>query len=179
MINRRTTRAEGERGFVTVMVVFTVILVTAISFSLLEHGLAEVRSVTTFEESLQAFQLAELALSQSEMELLCQKDYDGGGIGTVLGSTPGGGRYAVDLSQVGTDMWVLTAIGRQGHGRRRIEAGLKVTPRYFFSHAIFAKDDLDINSSVQTDSFDSRLGTYVSSMSTLPEPMEVPATQTR
>ncbi|MDJ0520569.1 MAG: hypothetical protein QNJ90_00695 [Planctomycetota bacterium] len=158
---RHTTSREG--GFVTLVVLFTVFLVAALSFSLLEHGVSEMRSVKTYGSDLLAFELAEIGIARAEMELVGNVDHDGNGIGNVSGTTENGGVYDVTVSKVaGTDRWVLTSVGTTGHVTRRVECGVKLSAGFRFKHAIFAKDRLDINSSVQTDSFDSRLGTYAS-----------------
>jgi hypothetical protein len=158
--------SNAQRGFFTVPAMFVGLVLLGVSVAFLGHGLAETRSVSQYESSTLALELAETGLVRSEIEFLSQVDPDGDGLGSVEASWRGGAfgvqSFEVSAEPTGGGTYRLTAIGTHRHAVRRVELGLKVVKPFRFRHAIFAKERLTIDSSVATDSYDSRLGTYAS-----------------
>jgi hypothetical protein len=156
-----------ERGFFTVPALFVGLMLLGASVAFLGHGLAETRNVSQYESSTLALELAETGLVRAEQEFLSQIDSGGDGLGNVQASWRGGDydtqTFVVTAVPDGlSDLYRLTAIGTHRHAVRRVEMGLKVTRPFRFMHALFSKEQMVIDSSVSTDSYDSRLGTYAS-----------------
>jgi hypothetical protein len=156
-----------QHGFIAVHALFVGLLLLGISVAFLGNGLAETRSVSQYESSTVALELAETGLVRAEMEFRSQVDADGTGLGNVSGEWRGGDfetqGFDVDATPGSTaGTWVLRATGNHRMAVRRVELGLRVTLPFVFQHALFAKDQLIFDSSFQTDSYDSRLGTYAS-----------------
>lgn len=156
-----------ERGFFTAPALFVALLLLGVSVAFLGHTMAEVRNVSQFESQGLALELAETGLVRSEMEFLSQVDADGDGLGTVAASWRGGDfdtqAFEVSAEETGeAGVYRLVATGTHRHAVRRVELGLRVESPFVFRHALFARDRLTMDSSVATDSYDSRLGTYAS-----------------
>jgi hypothetical protein len=155
---------KGERGAVLVLVAFTVLLVFVLSNSLFEHGMAARSDVERARGTVAALQLAEQAVAVAELELMSQSDRDGDGLGSVAGMVHNGGSWEATATPIAgtSNRYKIESVGRHGLSVRRIEVGVTVTTSFAFRHAVFARDALDIDSSVATDSYDSTDGTWAS-----------------
>ncbi|MHC5009618.1 MAG: DUF7305 domain-containing protein [Planctomycetota bacterium] len=154
---------NAERGTLMVAVAVLIILLSGVSIAFLEEGMGERRSVNLYEQSLQALEVAEAGLARAEMELLSQTDPGGDGLGTLKGNHFRGEYETVGVPDpLATMEWVVVSTGRHGLGVRRVEAGIRVRPRGWFTRGLYARDQLIVNGDLSTDGFDSRLGTYVS-----------------
>lgn len=155
------TARSSESGFAMVLVMFVVLIVSGLSMGLLQEGMASRRALENHKSNLRALEIAEAGLVRAEMELRSQVDLDGdGGVGSASG-TYADGIFAVAVTNdpVSTDRWTLHAAGEHAHSRRRIEVGVRRRTGRSYAEALFSMDDLPL-SSVDTDAYDSDLGTY-------------------
>ena len=146
-----------------VPVILITLLLGGLSVSLLTGSLAERRSVAQRRADLVALEICEMGLVQATLEVLAQQDGGTDGIGVVSG-TYNEGTYEVAAVQDTTfpDRWTLTARGAYKFAVRRIEVGVRRRQSSDFVEGLFAKDTMTFNGDNQTDSYDSRLGTYAS-----------------
>src|SRR6185369_12683807 len=113
------------------------------------------------EGQIRALELAETGLARAATEVSSLVDSDGNGIGNV-GGNYAGGSYAVTATQNGAD-WTLVSTGRIEKVLRRIEQRVRRNTTTAFGAAILAAGDISVSGGgTQTDSFDSRLGSYAS-----------------
>jgi len=113
------------------------------------------------EGQIRALELAETGLARAATEVSSLVDSDGNGVGNV-GGNYAGGTYAVTATQNGSD-WTLVSTGRTEKATRRIEQRVRRNTTSAFGAAILAAGDITVSGGgSQTDSFDSRLGTYAS-----------------
>lgn len=150
-----------ERGAFLVAVMVLAVVLGGLSLAFLQEGLAERTSIRHHETSLQALEIVEVGLMQSELEIRALKDLGTDGIGTVSAAY-GGGLFEVVATQDATypDRWVVRARGERDLSVRVIEMGLRRREEGYFVEGLFSRDDLEFNGSVSTDSYDSRLGTW-------------------
>lgn len=157
---------HAERGTMVVPVAFLIILLAGLSVGFVQEGLSERTSLQHQETSLRAFELAEAGLVRAEMEVRSQFDLSTDGLGNVSAALAGGA-YQVAATQepggMGTEQfWTLASRGSYGQSSRRVSVRLRVVPTTLFSYGLFAKNNVTFDSDVQTDSFDSQIGTYAS-----------------
>jgi hypothetical protein len=156
-------RRDDERGYMLVVMIFSVVLLTLFSLGFIGEGLADRATLNRYETSMRALEIAETGLARAEMELAGGLDPEGDGLGTLTGAFAGG-TYDVAAVQDTADpsLWILTATGTHGLSVRRIETGVRVAADLRFPRAIFGRDRVVIQSHGATDAYDSGLGTYAS-----------------
>jgi hypothetical protein len=142
------------------MVAFGAIVVGGLSMALFEHAKATTRDVQGTEAQIRSLEIAEAGIGRAEMEIAAGVDPDGDGCGTVRGAFDGGS-YAVTASQNGQD-FTLVASGRIERAQRVIEQGCRRVPSSKLTAALFAAGNITLSGQAQTDSYDSRLGSYAS-----------------
>ena len=141
-----------------VLLVVFVVTFGGLALVFIQEGLAQRTHNQVREDRMRAIEVAERGICAAEMEILSGNDPDGDGVGTVSGSYAGG-VYEIESVKDG-DLHVLTAKGTHGMTTRRLEVGVRVPTSSIFEFAVFSKDKLVFESSVQTDSYDSRDGTW-------------------
>lgn len=156
-----TSYRSGERGAFLLAVLILSIVLGGLSLAFLQEGLAERTSVHHHETSLLALEIAEVGLTRSELEILALADPDGDGIG-ALAAAYGGGLFEVGAAQDAShpDRWVVRSRGEKDLSTRIVELGLRRREAGYFIEGLFSRDDLTLNGSVATDSYDSRVGTW-------------------
>ena len=160
---RRLPRARNERGATAMVALFLALVLAGLAVGLVFESGAARAAVSRQETSLKALEVAEAGICRAEVEIRAELDGGTDGIGTVSG-TYGNGAYEVTTSNdpVSPDRYVCTAKGTHGMSARRIEVGLRRRQRSYFVEGLFSKTDLVMNGTVQTDGYDSRLGSYAS-----------------
>ena len=150
-----------ERGIMLVPVLFIVLILGGLSAAFLTEGLGDRTSLRHRETSLKALELAEAGLHRAQLEIFSLTDPDGDGIGTVVGSW-GGGTYSVVCQQDATcpDRWSAVARGEVGLSVRRVEIGIRRRQQGYFVEGLFSKEELKLGGDLQTDSYDSRKGSW-------------------
>ncbi len=152
-------RSSGEAGMMIIVVSFVVILVAGLSLGFLTNGMAERTSVIHHETSMHALEIAEMGLVHAESRIRGKLAADS----DTLTDTYANGEYEVGIERdpVRRHRWTLKARSGKGLSERRIEVELRVFQLGDFTHGLFGKQSLDIRSTSTTDSFDSRLGPYL------------------
>ena len=141
---------------------FTMILIVVVAgaaLAFLQEGYAHKTQIQARENSLRALQIAETGISLAEVEIRGGTDPHADGVGVLTG-TFANGVYHVDAQQDGK-IWTLTADGTHRLSMRRIRTAFRVLDRGLFQYAVFSKDKMVIDSSVQTDAYDSRIGPWI------------------
>ena len=162
MANAHTRRMTGsQRGMILVPLLMVSVLIAGLTVVLLEESVGEVRRVSFAEERLRALEIAEIGLLRAEMELRSEYDVDGDGLGSVTGAV-GGGNFEVLAAVLdeGDRRYKLESRGAKGMAVRRLEAGVRVLPGAYFTHALFAKQSIRLNGHCWSDAYDSNTGTY-------------------
>jgi hypothetical protein len=147
-----------------VVAIFFALVITGLSVTMIEMGIASRRTQARLDNSLFALEAAETGLIRAEQELPTQSDPDHDGIGTVSG-TYAGSRYVVTATQDPkvTDRYTLLAQVWHGQNTRRIQTCVRLVPGSAWQFGIFARDLMSFSSSgAGTDAYDSRLGSYKS-----------------
>lgn len=163
MLRRNCRRRKGrsEDGFVLVAGLFLVLLIGGLAVGLLEESQAAKSYLSLHESNLSSLEIAEIGLIRAEMEIRGQVDHGGDGMGNVLGMIAQGAyEVTVHDDPVSADRWMLRARGTLGMSRRMIEVGVRRRVNRHFVEGLFSLEDLVMNGDVQTDSYDSALGTY-------------------
>jgi Tfp pilus assembly protein PilX len=156
------TQPPGERGFALVLVMFFVLIISGLSIGLLQEGAAARISLNNHKSNLHALEIAETGLVRAEMELRSGVDLDGNGVGFATG-TAANGTYLVSAvaDPVLPNRWTLHATGTFAQSTRRLEVGVRRREASYYVDALFSEEDLPL-SNVESDAYDSRLGTYAS-----------------
>jgi hypothetical protein len=109
------------------------------------------------EAQIRALELAETGLARAATEVSSLVDSAADGVGNVS-ATYAGGSYAVTATQNGSD-WTLVSTGTVEKSKRRVRRN----PTTAFGAAIAAAGAITLSGGLtQSDSYDSRLGTYAS-----------------
>lgn len=155
-----TRRMGPEQGLAMVLVFFFVLVLSGLSFGILQEGLAARDSILNHKDNLRALEIAESGLVRAEMEVRSLVDLDGGGMGNTEGAYANG-LYFVELADdpISPDRWILHAEGEHGLSVRRIEVGVRRRTGSHYADALFSLEDLPV-SNTTTDAYDSRLGSY-------------------
>jgi Tfp pilus assembly protein PilX len=159
LVNLTRSLQRSETGAaLLVMVVFCAVLIGGLSFALFEETKANSRDVLRGEAQIRAFEIAETGVSRAEMEIAANTDADGDGLGTLAGSW-GGGSYSVVATKTGTD-YLLVSTGRLDRAVRVLEQGCRRVEDIVYSNILLTAGAISLTGSAQTDSFDSRVGSY-------------------
>jgi len=156
-----TRNTHGERGTILVPVVFLVLMLGGLSAAALKNGLAEQTALLHRETSSRALEIAEAGLVRAELEILALVDADGDGVGALDGRVADGD-YEVTAAQ-GADLpdrWELRARGASRLSVRRVAVGLRRRKAGYWQEGLFARTNFVLNGTFQSDSYDSRLGTW-------------------
>ena len=170
---RRTRQKRGEDGFVLIAGLFLVLLLGGLAVGLLEESQAAKAYLNLHEANLGALETAEIGLIRAEMGIRAQVDRGTDGIGNTLGTIVNGA-YDVSVHDdpVSDDRWMLRARGTLGTSTRTIEVGVRRRIDRYFVEGMFALEDLTLGGDVQTDSYDSDLGSYAADVGSHAELLE-------
>lgn len=159
---RPSRSATRQKGAVALLLVgFVALAVGGLSVAMTLETRGAKTDVDRSDAQVRALELCETGIARAQMEICAMTDADGNGIGNVAGSYAGG-TYSVTATQNGSD-WQLVATGRVAKSTRKIEQGVHRTITFGRSYGLRATGDLTTTgSNTQTDSYDSRLGTYAS-----------------
>lgn len=162
-MHARCTRRREEGGFVLIAGLFLVLLIGGLAVGLLEESQAAKAYLGLHEANLRALEVAEIGLIRAEMEIRAQVDHGGDGIGNTNGMIAQGAfDVTVHDDPVSADRWMLRARGTLGMSTRTLEVGVRRRVNRHYVEGLFSLEDLVMNGDVQTDSYDSAVGTYAS-----------------
>lgn len=158
----KTTRS-ARRGTVLIAAVMIMMLVATMTLAFLQIGVRFTRELSTRIDDERALMLAEAALEES---LVAMRAGDQGSVANAAApARHGDGVCWATATQVGTALWHVQASGMCGTGRASVQRLVFVYPPGSLDNfAIFANNDLKLESNVLVDSFDATLGTYAAQL---------------
>lgn len=156
-------KGKQQRGMMLVPVTFMVLLLGGLALALLIEVDGDRTAVNHQETSAYALEIAEAGLARAELEIMALIDSGVDGVGNMTGTLQNGD-YDVQATGnvLSPERWRLVSRGECGLSVRRIEVGVRRRGDSDFVDAMFSKLQFDVNGSLQSDSFDSRLGSYAS-----------------
>lgn len=157
------SRSSRRAGSVLILAVMIMMLVATMTLAFLQIGVRFSRELSTRIDDERAMMLAEAALEES---LVAMRTGSSGSVATAAApARQGDGVCWATASQVGTSLRLQVAAGMVGSGRAAVQRLVFMYPPGFLeSFAIFANNDLTLESNVLVDSFDSTLGTYATQL---------------
>ena len=162
MRTRKTIPTSGERGSVTVVALFVVILVSGLTVAFLQLGVSFNREQIRRVDDERALFIAESGLQES---IHAMRMGGTGGIGTMAAPARfGDGLVWVDVDDVGVALRRIRSVGMCGSGRVALEGLVFHYAAPLFTTALFSNQSFEIESGVFVDSFDSSLGDYASQL---------------
>jgi hypothetical protein len=157
--SRSATRQRG--GAALLLVGFVTLAVGGLSVAMTLETRSARTDVDRSDAQVRALELAETGIARAQIEIAALTDHDGDGVGNTHGSYAGG-VYTVVATRNGDD-WTLVSTGRVAKGMRRIEQGVHRASTSAGTAGLLATGDITFSGgSTQTDSYDSRLGSYAS-----------------
>lgn len=162
-IDRSVNRSSRRRGSVLLAAVMIMLLVATMTLAFLQIGVRFTRELSTRIDDERAMMLAEAALEES---LVAMRLGASGSVGTAAApARQGDGVCWATATPVGASLRRVEAAGMCGSGRAAVQRLVFVyPPGQLDSFAIFANDDLELESNVLIDSFDSSSGTYAAQL---------------
>lgn len=157
---RFRTRSDSNRaGSVLLVAVIVMMLVATMTLAFLQIGVRFTRELSTRIDDERALMLAEAALEES---LVAMRSGSSGDVASAAApARQGDGVCWATATPVGGSLRHVQAAGMCGSGRSAVQRLVFVyPPEGLESFAIFANDDLELESNVLVDSFDSGAGTY-------------------
>lgn len=152
-------RAQKPHGFILIMSVYVLLVVSILSLSVSARSLAETMTARQYFWSDSAFSLAEAALDETMSRFRS-------GTFTDWSALFGGGDYSATVDPPTPPPppdgghRLVTAHGRMQSHSRDIEAIVNVDPFSVFQYPLFGDQLLDLRGNVETDSYNSTLGAY-------------------
>ena len=153
-----------ERGTVLIAALVVFILLASLCASLLSLSTITIVEVRAHQDRIQAFYIAEAAVSAAIAEITSGADPDGDGLGNLTGEF-GGGYYSSIATDNGDRTWALLVAGICGEQSRVLEVVVKEKPNGPFCGAVFGVYGVTIGGSPVCDSYDSLLGPYAGQVS--------------
>ena len=155
--------AQSRRGSALAMIILCVAGLAALSAAMMTVSLGSHREQG--EEALQnqAEYMCQAGLSQAMYQM--QR-----GLSPAVGNQHqpqvwGGGQFWVNSAVAGLNLTRLTASGLDNGVGKSQELVVRTIPSNMWTHALFGKDSVSLDSSVKVDSYNSTLGTYASQVS--------------
>lgn len=165
MARRIKIRRHSERGSITLMAAVFVIALFGLTFAVLTDVTASKRLFERGEAGMRALEAAETGLARSEVEISSKSDPDKDGLGTLQGTFAGAAYNVVAVQDpVLTDQWTVTSRGTQGTSTRVLETRIRRTPKGTWKFGMYGGNSILIGGGSNTDSFDSRKGSYASQL---------------
>lgn len=163
MKSRHRAQADARRGSALVSALVLGLTCAAVCVGIISTVTARAKLVRMSRDVSTAANLADSALAFARVELLQQKDLDGGGIGTVSGQL-NGGSYSAKCTSIDATHFRLVAEGRYDLATQRCESVVEKSSGggSAFSFTIFGDEWATIAGGAQTDQYDSTVGDYAS-----------------
>ncbi len=153
----------SERGSGLAMIILSVAGLAALSAAMVTVSLSANREQSAELNENRADYICHAGLSQAMYQL---QRGQAGTIGTEhQPSSWGGGRFWVNASAGGTDITVLDGTGSDNGTTVSQQLVVRAVHDNMWTHALFGKDKVALDSSVLVDSYNSALGTYASQVS--------------
>lgn len=161
--NSPESRPARRAGSVLLVAVLIMMLVATMTLVFLQIGMRFTRELSTRIDDERAMMLAEAALEES---LVAMRSGGNGDVATAAApARQGDGVCWATATPVGAALRHVQAAGMCGSGRAALQRLVFVyPPGSLDSFAIFANDDLELESNVLIDSFDSAGGLYATQL---------------
>ncbi|HVS17869.1 MAG TPA: hypothetical protein VMT18_04655 [Planctomycetota bacterium] len=164
-MHTRISQFSGSRraGSVLLVAVMIMMLVATMTLAFLQIGVRFTRELSTRIDDERALMLAEAALEES---LFAMRAGGSGSVGTAAApARQGDGVCWATATPVGVSLSLVQAAGMCGSGRAAVQRLVfSYPPGQLESFAIFANNDLELESNVLIDSFDAGAGTYATQL---------------
>ena len=148
----------NRRGILLLMSVGLVVFVAVVGASSLVRSVHETSLGRLSAERQRAFYLAEAGLDRASLNLRTPTD---AADDLLTAALPTGSYALVQAADLLDPLrWTVTSTGTSHGASRRLEVVYILSPQSIFQHGLFADVQVNISGSAQTDSFDSRLGSY-------------------
>lgn len=157
---RNRNRNQTERGGALAMIILAVAGLAALSAAMMTVGLSSAREQNAEALASQAEYICQAGLSQSMYQM--QRGVDANVGSLTHKQSWGGGSYWVTAVNAGTNLTRLTANGLDNGVGKSQELVVRAVPTNMWTHALFGKESINLDSSVTVDSYNSALGTYAS-----------------
>ena len=151
---------QSERGGALAMIILSVAGLAALAAAMMTVGLSSAREQSAEALESQAEYICQAGLSQSMYQM--QRGLDPSVGSPTQKQSWGGGRYWVSAAVAGPSLTRLTASGLDNGVGKSQELVVRAVPTNMWTHALFGKDSINLDSSVRVDSYNSTLGTYAS-----------------
>lgn len=149
-------RRARSQGFLLLTSLGVVIFLTLSGASLLVDGISASNTSARMYNRSNAFQLAEAGINQAGLNLRTQGTTD-----DVMSATLASGSFQIDKQEsIANSQYWVQATGTSQFETRQVEMIYQVNYQSVFQFAVFADQLLGLSGSLQTDSYDSRLGAY-------------------
>jgi hypothetical protein len=126
-----------------------------------QEGNASKMDVERSEALIHALELAETGLSRAAIEIASTTDLAGDGIGVCSGNYAKGS-FSTTCKE-DSNVWTIVSTGRVDKATRRVEYAIRRIEPVEFGAGIVSQGAINVSGTgTQTDSFDSRLGSYAS-----------------
>lgn len=157
------SRSSRRAGSVLLVAVMIMMLVATMTLAFLQIGVRFTRELSTRIDDERAMMLAEAALEES---LVAMRSGSSGTVATAAApARQGDGVCWATATQVATSLRHVEAAGMCGAGRAAVQRLVFIyPPGNLENFAIFANNDLTLESNVLVDSFDSTAGTYATQL---------------
>jgi len=150
-------RAQKPRGFILIMSIYVLMVMSILSLSVTTRSLAETMTARQYFWSDSAFSLAEAALDAT------MSNFRVANFNSVPNTPMGSGTYWTEvtpLPALGPRTYQLIGHGRRESIQRDLEAIVQATPFSVFQYPLFGDQLLDLRGTVETDSYNSNAGLY-------------------
>lgn len=157
------SRSSRRAGSVLLVAVMITMLVATMTLAFLQIGVRFSRELSTRIDDERSMMLAEAALEES---LVAMRSGASGTVATAAApARQGDGVCWATATQVGVSLRQVQAAGMVGAGRAAVQRLVFIYPPGSLENfAIFANNDLTLESNVLVDSFDSDAGTYATQL---------------
>ena len=151
---------QNQRGFIYVISLGIVLLLTLAGTSILMRGVSETNLSERSRGQSTALHLAEAGVDQAAINLRTPTDPND----DVTSTTFSLGSFQLDPPTTpAAQTWQVKAHGTSAsdpNSPRHIEATYRLTPKSVFEFALFGDRNVNVSGSAFTDSYDSRVGVY-------------------
>ena len=152
-------KCTSQNGSALILALIVLMIVAALSASMLSISTAKIRESEAGFDNLKAFYIAEAGINDAIAEISASKDYHLDGLGNVSG-TFDGGHYTITAKNNGDRTWTLTAGGFYGNCSRSLQIIIAQRKSGSFQYLAFGNERTTVRGNPLCDSYDSAFGTY-------------------
>jgi hypothetical protein len=160
MRTRYQAHHPKRRGSAIVVMILMMVIMTGVSYALLQTALAGHKEQRQEREAMSARYVSQAGLADGLYDL--QRGQTGV-LGTPLAPLPWGkSRFYVTRTDLSADVISLQSTGLDVRSAARMELVVRRVPTTMWRFGAFGKESFHMDSNARADSYDSSLGTYAS-----------------